>query len=152
MDKVQHMKWCMKQTKLTSEISCPTDLLLSSVGIALASWSGVPGFNPLWGQFLTNCFFALPCVKICLIFWQKRLSWKTQLAMLHSPLLKLFPLLMFYVCDVTLFMYKRSCGNICFDKLWTSVCKEPELNEEFCVSPVLLCFSSHRGIWPSTVL
>ena len=25
MNKVQHMKWCMKQTKLTSEISCSTD-------------------------------------------------------------------------------------------------------------------------------
>ena len=24
-------------------------------------------------------FFALPCVKICHIFWQKRISWKTQL-------------------------------------------------------------------------
>ena len=29
-------------------------------------------------------FFALPCVKICQIIWQKRLSWKTQLSWLVS--------------------------------------------------------------------
>ena len=33
--------------------------------------------NPTEGQFLTF-FFALPCVKICQIIWQKCLSWKTQ--------------------------------------------------------------------------
>ena len=53
--------------------------LPSSVGKALAWRSGGPGFNPQWGQFLTKFFFALPCVKICQIIWQKRLSWKTQM-------------------------------------------------------------------------
>ena len=28
MNKVQHVKWCMKQTELSSEISCPTDSLV----------------------------------------------------------------------------------------------------------------------------
>ena len=80
MNKVQHVKWCMKQTKLTSEISCPTDLLPSSVGRALVSWSGGPGFNShcTEGNFWW-IFFALPCVKIRQVIWQKRLSWKTQL-------------------------------------------------------------------------
>ena len=58
MNKVQHLKWCMKQTKLTSEISCSTDLLPSSVGRALAWWSGGPDFNPHWGQFFDD--FVLP--------------------------------------------------------------------------------------------
>ena len=31
MNKVQHVKWCMKQTKLTSEISCPTDSCLAQL-------------------------------------------------------------------------------------------------------------------------
>ena len=52
--------------------------LPSSVGKALAWRSGCPSFNPHWGQFLTNLFFALRCVKICQTIWQKRLSWKTQ--------------------------------------------------------------------------
>ena len=34
--------------------------------------------NPTGGYFWRN-FFALPCVTICQIIWQKRLSWKTQL-------------------------------------------------------------------------
>ena len=31
MNKVQHVKWCMKQTKLTSEICCPTDCCLAQL-------------------------------------------------------------------------------------------------------------------------
>ena len=31
MNKVQHVKWCMKQKKLTSEISCPTDSCLAQL-------------------------------------------------------------------------------------------------------------------------
>ena len=61
MNKVQHVKWYMKQTKLTSEISCPKDLLPSSVGRALVPWCRGPGFNPHWGQFLTNFF----CPSLC---------------------------------------------------------------------------------------
>ena len=38
--------------------------------------------NSTGGQFLT-IFFALPCLKICQIIWQKCLSWKTQLS-LHN--------------------------------------------------------------------
>ena len=34
--------------------------LPSSVGKALAWRSGGPGFNPYWGQFLTNFFLLLP--------------------------------------------------------------------------------------------
>ena len=56
----------------------PNRFLPSSVGKALAWRSGGPGFNPHWGQFCRIFFFALPCVKICQIIWQKRLSWKTQ--------------------------------------------------------------------------
>ena len=33
---------------------------------------------PARGNFLTKFFFALPCINICQIIWQKRLSWKTQ--------------------------------------------------------------------------
>ena len=50
---------------------------------SLAPWSRGPGFNPHWGQFLT-IFFALPCIKICQIIWQKRLSWKTQMQCTYS--------------------------------------------------------------------
>ena len=35
--------------------------------------------NPTGGNFWWIFFFALPCLKICQIIWQKRLSWKTQL-------------------------------------------------------------------------
>ena len=31
MNKVQHVKWCMKQAKLTSEISCTTDSCLAQL-------------------------------------------------------------------------------------------------------------------------
>ena len=31
MNKVQHVKWCMKQIKLTSEISCRTDFCLAEL-------------------------------------------------------------------------------------------------------------------------
>ena len=31
MNKVQHVKWCMKQTKLTSKISCSTDSCLAQL-------------------------------------------------------------------------------------------------------------------------
>ena len=31
MNKVQQVKWCMKQTKLTSAISCPTDSCLAQL-------------------------------------------------------------------------------------------------------------------------
>ena len=34
--------------------------------------------NPIGGNFWRIFFFALPCVKVCQIIWQKRLSWKTQ--------------------------------------------------------------------------
>ena len=78
MNKVQHVKWCMNQTKLTSEISCPTDSCQAQL---VRHWPEDPevlvsiptGVNFWWN------YFALPCVKICQIIWQKRLSWKTQL-------------------------------------------------------------------------
>ena len=72
MNNVQHVKWCMKQTKLTSESSCPTDSCLE----IRRSWFQSP-LGAIFDEFFF--FFALPCVKICQIIWQKRLSWKTKL-------------------------------------------------------------------------
>ena len=81
--KVQHVKWCMTQTKLTSEISCPTDSCLAQL---VRHWPEDPEAlvsNPTGGNFWW-IYFALPCVKICQIIWQNRLSWKTQLATIQS--------------------------------------------------------------------
>ena len=47
--------------KLTSEISCPTDSCLGSIGKALVLRSRGPGFNIHWGQFLTNFFLLFLC-------------------------------------------------------------------------------------------
>ena len=58
----------------------PNRFLPSSVGKALTWRSGDPGFNPPWGQFLTKFFFAVLCMRICQIIWQKCLSWKTQIS------------------------------------------------------------------------
>ena len=61
----QHVKWLMKQTKLTSEISCPTDSCLAQL---VRHWPEDPevlGFNPHWGQFLTIFFFFFFCSFLC---------------------------------------------------------------------------------------
>ena len=39
--------------------------------------------NPTGGNFW-RVIFALPCVKICQIIWQKRLSWKTQMTQTYK--------------------------------------------------------------------
>ena len=83
MNKVQHEKWCMKQTKLTSEISYPTDSCLAQLVRHWPEDLEVLVSIPTEGNFWWN-FFALPCVKICQIIWQKRLSYKTQLAQLNK--------------------------------------------------------------------
>ena len=77
---VQQVKWCMTQTKLTSEISCPTDSCLAQL---VMHWpEDLSWFQtPLWAIF-DKSFFALRCIKICQIIWQKCLSWKTQI-LLH---------------------------------------------------------------------
>ena len=85
MNKVQHVKWCMKQTKLTSEISCPTDACLAQLVRHWPEDLEVLVSIPTGGNFWRN-FFALPCVKICQIIWQKRLSRKTQMATLGFKL------------------------------------------------------------------
>ena len=49
-------------------------IMKNSIGLKIwRSWFQ----TPLQATF--DDFFALPCVKICQIIWQKRLSWKTQL-------------------------------------------------------------------------
>ena len=88
MNKVQHVKWCVKQTKLTSEISCSTDSRLAQL---VRHWpedlevlvSILGTISNHWGQFLRNFFFTLPCVKICQVIWTKRPSWKTQVRRQH---------------------------------------------------------------------
>ena len=52
--------------------------LPSSVGKALAFKIWRSWFQSRLGAIFDEIFFALPCVKICQIIWQKRLSWKTQ--------------------------------------------------------------------------
>ena len=59
MNKVQHVKWCMKQTKLTSEISWPTDSCLAQL---VRHWPEDPEVlvsNPTGGNFWRN-FFCSP--------------------------------------------------------------------------------------------
>ena len=61
MNKVQHVKWCMKQTKLTSEIFCPTDCCLAQL---VRHWPEDPEVLvsiPTWGQFLTKFFCSSLC-------------------------------------------------------------------------------------------
>ena len=64
------------ETKLTSEIFWPIHTRLVQSGRALEWWSRGHGFNHDWGQ---NFFFVLPCVEICQIIWQKRMSWETRM-------------------------------------------------------------------------
>ena len=64
--------------KITSEISCPTDSCLAQLVEHWTDDQEVAGSNPSGGNFWWF-FFTLPCVKICQIILQKRLSWKTQL-------------------------------------------------------------------------
>ena len=58
----------------------PNRFLPSSVGKALAWRSGGPVFQSILGAIFDEIYFALPCVKICQIIWQKRLSLKTQMS------------------------------------------------------------------------
>ena len=54
----------------------------SGIGLKIRrSW-----FQSPLGAIFDEIFFALPCVKICQIIWQKRLSWKTQLSGIHFEL------------------------------------------------------------------
>ena len=62
MNKVQHVKWCMKQTKLTSEMSCPTDSCLAQLAEHWSDDLEVESSNPTAGQFLTK--FILFCVTL----------------------------------------------------------------------------------------
>ena len=66
MNKVQHVKWCMKQTKLTSEISCPTDSCLAQLVRHWPEDLEVLVSIPT-GAIFDEIFFALPCGKICQI-------------------------------------------------------------------------------------
>ena len=76
MNKVQHVKWCMKQTKLTSEISCPTDSLLAQLAEHyIDDWSRGCEFKPHWAQR-----------QICLS-WKTR-SWSNEITAEHGPLLR----------------------------------------------------------------
>ena len=61
MNKVQHVKWCVKQTKLTSEIFCPTDSCLAQLVEHETDDPEVVDSNPT-GQFLTK--FILFCVTL----------------------------------------------------------------------------------------
>ena len=58
--------WSGAWNKLSSRKKSPAQLI--------SSW-----FQSPLGAICDECFFALPCVKICQIIWQKCLSWKTQL-------------------------------------------------------------------------
>ena len=78
MNKVQHVKWCMKQTKLTSEISCPTDFCLAQLVEHKSDDQEVMSSN-LLGTIFDEFFFGLPCVEICQIISQKRVSWKIRM-------------------------------------------------------------------------
>ena len=57
MNKVQHVKWCMKQTKLTSEISCPTDFCLAQLVEHKSDDQEVMSSNPL-GRIFDEIFFC----------------------------------------------------------------------------------------------
>ena len=55
INKVQHVKWCMKQKKAHSNKFLP-----STVSRALDWWSGGHGFKPHWGAiFWWNLFYAV---------------------------------------------------------------------------------------------
>ena len=60
MNKVQHVKWCMKQTKLTSEISCPTDSCLAQLVRHWPEDLEVLVSNPTGGNFLMKFFLPFP--------------------------------------------------------------------------------------------
>ena len=83
MNKLQHVKWCMKQTKLTSEVFCPTDSCPTQLVEHQSDDPEVLVSIPTGGNFW-QFFFALSCVKIGQIIWQKCLSWKTQLCCVLS--------------------------------------------------------------------
>ena len=51
MNKVQYAKWCMKQIKLTSEISFPTDSLLAQLAEHETDDPEAVGSNPTGGNF-----------------------------------------------------------------------------------------------------
>ena len=51
MNKFQHLKWCLKLTKLNSEISCPIDSCLAQCGRALeCNDQDAMGSNPTAGN------------------------------------------------------------------------------------------------------
>ena len=58
MNKVQHVKWCIKQTKLTSEISCPTDSCLAQLVRHWTEDSEVLVSNPTGGNFWWIFFWS----------------------------------------------------------------------------------------------
>ena len=57
MNKVQHVKWCMKQTKLNSEISCTTDSCLAQLVEHLSDDPESCGFRPHWGAICDEIYF-----------------------------------------------------------------------------------------------
>ena len=57
MNKVQNVKWCMKQ--LTSDISCPTDSLLAQLVEHQSDDQEVMGSNPTGGNFVDQIYFVL---------------------------------------------------------------------------------------------
>ena len=107
MNKVQHVKWCMKQTKFTSEISWPTDSCLAQLVRHWPEDLEVMASMPTGGNFWLFCF-ALPCVKIYQIIWQKCLSWKTQMC-LWKNVICVMPW-----CDCHLYLWaaSRSLGGV----------------------------------------
>ena len=54
MNKVQHVKWCMKQTKLTSVISWTTDSCPAQLEEHQSDDQEVVGSNPTGWKFLTK--------------------------------------------------------------------------------------------------
>ena len=75
-------------------------------GVRIFCYTGGPGFNPHWGQFFDDFFFALTCVKICQIIWQKTPIVKNSIR--NRQVLRLLIL--------TGFIYSVKSGRKCYSK------------------------------------
>ena len=75
MNKVQHVKWCMKQSSLL----LPNRFLPSSVGRVLDWWSRGCEFNPTGGNFW-QIYFVLCNFRSVRLSDRKCVSWKTSMA------------------------------------------------------------------------